>query len=284
MAEETRHKAPHDLHDRGFKELFQNQDAFLDLLQHFIADPWVWRVGQEAKPFQLSSNEFVTEDFAKLQSDIVYQLHFAEAQQNLDSEDFFVLLEFQSSVDSRMVVRLYHYIYEIQRQAFKSGKTRSEVPLVLPIVLYDGRERWTAPMHLHELTGQAIRPMISSGVEAIDLGYYFLDVKRYSINELLAMKSPVACVLVLDGANDWKDLHDRLNAAADILEALEEGRFSWVTTWIDHVIAPSLSSEHQSEVQAILNKAHPKVAREMVANLGRVFDEELEKKAKEGEL
>ena len=56
-----------------------------------------------------------------------------------------ILLEFQSTVDRRMALRMMDYTSTIWMRLGKEDLgPNGEYPLVLPIVIYNGERRWTA--------------------------------------------------------------------------------------------------------------------------------------------
>ena len=65
-----------------------------------------------------------------------------------------ILLEFQSTVDHRMALRMMDYTSTIwmrfEREDLGPG---GEYPLVLPVVIYNGEPRWTAATDVGDLLG-----------------------------------------------------------------------------------------------------------------------------------
>ena len=63
-----------------------------------------------------------------------------------------ILLEFQSTVDRRMALRMMEYTVAIwKRLAAEDLGPGGEYPFVLPIVVYNGERRWTAPTDVCDL-------------------------------------------------------------------------------------------------------------------------------------
>lgn len=65
----------------------------------------------------------------------------------------YLLLEFQSTVDPWMALRILVYTGLFYQDLIKSGEVRSgqKLPAVFPLVLYHGRSRWTAARDVSEL-------------------------------------------------------------------------------------------------------------------------------------
>ena len=65
-----------------------------------------------------------------------------------------ILLEFQSTVDRRMALRMTDYTTTIWMRLGKEDLgPRGEYPFVLPIVIYNGERRWTAATDIGDLFG-----------------------------------------------------------------------------------------------------------------------------------
>ncbi len=65
-----------------------------------------------------------------------------------------ILLEFQSTVDRRMALRMTDYTTTIWMQLGNEDLgPRGEYPFVLPIVIYNGERRWTAATDIGDLVG-----------------------------------------------------------------------------------------------------------------------------------
>ena len=79
-------------------------------------------------------------------SDLIYKL-------KRDQEDvyIYVLLEFQSTVQRFIGVRILNYITSLYLTMIQSGQVKEKLPPVFPILLYNGDPKWTAPETLAEL-------------------------------------------------------------------------------------------------------------------------------------
>ena len=69
-----------------------------------------------------------------------------------------ILLEFQSTVDRRMALRMTDYTTTIWMRLDKEDLgPRGEYPFVLPIVIYNKERRWTAATDIGDLFGPVAR-------------------------------------------------------------------------------------------------------------------------------
>ena len=92
----------HNVHDSGYKKLFSNHTIFRQLIETFVEEPWVKELDfSEAETLDKS---FVADHYKATESDLIYRI-------KLQGRDVYIylLLEFQSSVDRFMAVRVAYY-------------------------------------------------------------------------------------------------------------------------------------------------------------------------------
>jgi hypothetical protein len=131
--------------DHAYKRFFSNPRMVRDLLRGFITADWVTDLDLDS--LERVNGNYVTDDLRERSDDVVWRLRFRGRWLYL-----YLLLEFQSTVDRHMAVRILSYIgllYQdlIRTQVIDAG---SPLPPVLPVVLYNGERRWTAACSLEE--------------------------------------------------------------------------------------------------------------------------------------
>ena len=87
-----------NIHDKGYKDLYSNKEVFIDLLQKMVGAPR----SRDLKPehLKLINKLYIASDYEEKECDIVYSANI-----NNNEVIFYVLLEFQSTVDYRMPLR-----------------------------------------------------------------------------------------------------------------------------------------------------------------------------------
>ncbi|MEI7990389.1 MAG: Rpn family recombination-promoting nuclease/putative transposase [Chloroflexota bacterium] len=111
---------------------------------------------------------FVSDDLREREDDRIWRMRLKDR-----SEDkwlyVYILLEFQSTVDRFMVVRMLTYIGLLYQDLIKSRQVKEGdyLPPVLPLVLYNGRTPWKAPLDLEKLVAPAPGKLKEAGKSAL---------------------------------------------------------------------------------------------------------------------
>ena len=109
----------------------------------------------------------------------------------------YLLIEFQSSVDQYMALRMMVYGGLLYQDLVKRGEVLADgrLPPVLPIVLYNGSQRWSAVTDVFELI-----PPVPGLVEQFKprLKYLLIDENAWTDSELASLKNLVAAVFRIE--------------------------------------------------------------------------------------
>ncbi len=113
-----------------------------------VREPFVQEIGPD--DLFTVDKSFVSEEMITRESDIIYRVGRGE-------EDLyvFVLVEFQSTPDTTMPVRVLSYVMRLYEQLLVSRRSLP-LPAVLPIVLYNGFDPWRVPDRLEAVIEQRI--------------------------------------------------------------------------------------------------------------------------------
>ena len=97
------------------------------------------------------NKSFILQDFKNKEADLIYRA-------KLKDKDvfFYILMELQSKVDFQMPYRLLLYIIEVWREILRDIPLKEQkrkdfkLPAIIPIVLYNGINKWTAFLSFKE--------------------------------------------------------------------------------------------------------------------------------------
>jgi hypothetical protein len=192
-----------------------------------------------------------------------------------------ILLEFQSRLDPYMAVRLMTYIglffeYLIAEGLLpKSGK----LPLVIPVVVYNGIGPWGPPLELAELI-ERLDPSAEKYVP--QLLYRLIHEAKVPRELLEASESPVADLFRMEGSTAWEEviggfgpLLEHVGDDESLLRAFEE--------WIKNVIFPRLGlSSDEIPGRLSLKGAETMLAERIDEWNRKLAEENLQKGRQEG--
>lgn len=175
----------HNEHDIRYKKLFSNVKLVQQLLETFVDEPFVKELDFN-KAIRVEKS-FVTESFAEKESDIIYRLRYKGQEVYL-----YLLIEFQSTVDKFMSVRMLRYILELYDSVIRESP-KEKLPPVFPLMLYNGERKWTAPQQIADLIEQTIP------VQYIPhFSYFKLAENEFDREYLCSLKNAVAALFYVE--------------------------------------------------------------------------------------
>ena len=147
----------------------------------------------------------------------------------------YILLEFQSSVDRTMPIRLLHYAACFYSELLKQKVITpgQGLPPVFPVVLYNGSERWTAPLDIFEMITP--EPPDFLQIYQPHLRYYLIDEGRYTDKQLGLVQTPLSGVFSVENAGEsWETLQRAVDRIVAIIQAdpNKERIDKVITRWI----------------------------------------------------
>ncbi len=133
-------------HDTGYKLLFTHPRVVEDLLRGFVGEDWV--EGLDYTTLEKVSGSYISDDLRDREDDLIWRVRHQGSWLYI-----YLLLEFQSTVDPWMALRIMVYTGLLYQDLIKSGEIQAgdKLPSVFPLVLYNGRQRWTAAREIGEL-------------------------------------------------------------------------------------------------------------------------------------
>ena len=217
-------------HDTGYKALFSDPEMLASLLRDFVPESFI--ADLDFGTLERCSGSHVTDDLRERHDDMIWRVRWKG-----DTWCYlYVLLEFQSSVDHWMAVRVLAYTALLWQDLIRTGAIREgdRLPPVFPIVLYNGGRRWTARQDVAELLPDLSGPLAACQPRQ---RYFLLEESQVSEEHLYASAGIAALLLRLERAQKPEDLLPLLDALA---ERLQEPRYRRLrrafTVWIARVV------------------------------------------------
>ena len=263
-------KTIHDKHDRGYKFLLSSRRIFLQLLNTFVKQGWVEEIDE--KNMMLVNKSFILQDFKDKEADLVYKIKVKEQE-----VIFYVLFELQSSVDYQMPYRLLQYMMEIWREYLKDIDTNVaeskdfKLPVIVPMVLYNGANRWTACKSYKEY----LRNSDIFGEYAVDFKYILLNVNGYPDKELLELSNLISLVFLIDKTKDYEEMMATLKKMIEPLSKISPEEFLMFKHWLINIATSGMTKEQKKEVEEAVEDSEE--MENMRYNLERAITSEFEK-------
>lgn len=268
-------------HDAAHKFIYALREVVADLLRLVIPG---WVDGLDLTTLEDLSPEFFDDEHRKRTGDMVWRAPFREGRlANGERPYALVLLEFQSTVDRDMAKRMREYTDLLLERLVRNAVPEREggLPWVLPVVAYNGSERWTAPGEVSELaslpSAQAERDLALLQPQR----YRRLDAGARSPDDWPA-ENRVAATVRLQRSGSSRDLLARLREEMERFpgaenEAFRRALYAWAKALAadrtdDGLELPSFGEMERAEgvemttlLEANLNRWDAKVRAEYVA-------------------
>jgi predicted transposase/invertase (TIGR01784 family) len=216
-----------------------------DLLREIVGERWVERI-------DLGSGErvdasFVSPKHENRESDVIWKFR---RQDGGEPVFVYILLEFQSRPDPSMPVRLmgYESLFYQSLLASQPAPGWRKLPLVIPVVLYNGGEPWNVATDLGSLIGE-LDP--SAEIYRPQLRYRLVDEAAYPRENLAALTSPVADLFRIEKSRDWWEVRASVHRLRQSIPPAEASLRQAFETWLQKVILPRFGLS-QEEVSATL--------------------------------
>jgi hypothetical protein len=223
-------------HDSSYKQIFSHPRAVADLLRGFVHEDWVSRL--DFSSLEKLNASYITDDLRERVDDLVWRLRLTRTEGGADWVYVYLLMEFQSSPDRFMAVRMMSYLALLYLDLVKSGRVgvgRSSglLPAVFPIVIYNGEPRWRGPQRVEDLIEEipgalaAYRPRLK---------YFLLDEGRVPQAELVDAQNTAANIIALERISRLEDIQPIVRRLIDALKSPENVSLRrGLTVWLKRV-------------------------------------------------
>jgi hypothetical protein len=226
-------------HDNAYKLLLSFRRVMGDLLLAFVREDWILQVDLDT--LEKVNASYVSDRFAgnRLQdreSDLVWRVRWKGDGRWLY---IYLLLEFQSSNDSFMALRVMTYVALLQQDLVRQGALTpaGKIPPVLAIVLYNGLAAWTAAQDVADLVEN-----VPGGLERYSprLRYLLLDERRLAESDLASVRNVAAAVFRLEKEATLQGAEAMIDALLEWLRGPEQAELMRALgVWMSEVVLPA---------------------------------------------
>ena len=175
------------IHDKTFRKILDDKKEFTI----FINKIFNLEEKLEEKDIEKYNRKFVSVDYTNQESDVIYKLK---------NKEIFILVEHQTKIDKKMPIRILKYELEIIRSRMDENN-RLEFPIIIPIVLYTGKQRWNAKINYPSYNSELAR---YRGLKKVE--YNLIDINDYTIEDLYKENSILTKIMILEKSNKYIEI------------------------------------------------------------------------------
>lgn len=224
--------------DKAYRDLFSHYEIIQELIAEFIPPEIAQRLDLSA--LTLKAGQYITPLNKERIQDLVWSTQLLpETPDDAPQEIYlYLLLEFQTSDDKSMPLRMAFYTLSFYQHLIKHEKINLRVdklPLVFPIVLYNGDGKWRTPKSL-----AALYPTMPSFLKKyqVQQNYYLIDEQRLDNQHLKQSDTFLSSIFDIEQAEDIQAVELVLEALKQKLKSLpkEEAQrhTRFLTNWINN--------------------------------------------------
>lgn len=175
------------IHDKTFRKILDDKKEFTI----FINKIFNLEEKLEEKDIEKYNRKFVSVDYTNQESDVIYKLK---------NKEIFILVEHQTKIDKKMPIRILKYELEIIRSRMDENN-RLEFPIIIPIVLYTGKQRWNAKINYPSYNSELAR---YRGLKKVE--YNLVDINDYTIEDLYKENSILTKIMIFEKSNKYIEI------------------------------------------------------------------------------
>jgi len=198
-------------HDSGYHLLFSHPKMVADFLAGFVAEPWVDQL--DLTTLERVNAKFHADGLERRDGDVIWRVRRRDGGEAY----LYLVLEFQSSCDRWMALRVAVYVLLLYLQLIREGRTLPEglLPPVYPVVIYNGERPWSAHTDLRQLIGPG--PDGRPWPWRPRLRYHLLDQLRHQPGRLQGMDNLVAVLVLMEQCRTPEELQPLVAQAVVLL-------------------------------------------------------------------
>jgi predicted transposase/invertase (TIGR01784 family) len=244
------------------------------LIKSFVKEDFIADIS--LKDITLVDRSFVSDEFLNRESDIIYKVNLKDVSTSLRSDSMlkwsteayiYILLEFQSTVDKTIPVRMLLYINQFYDLLFRNSQ-KGLLPSVFPILLYTGQDNWTIPSNIRDLIDKRIPEKYIPSFE-----YYKIVEKDIPDEVLLRLHNLISAIIYLEKRKDEKNLREAINRIIELIKDESIIDIRMFTIWFKRMFRQKVDVEEYNKITDLT---------EVNNMLTAIADEIMEKGIKKG--
>ncbi|WP_341757026.1 MULTISPECIES: Rpn family recombination-promoting nuclease/putative transposase [unclassified Candidatus Tisiphia] len=229
-------------HDQLFKKIMGNEIAAQEFLEYYLPKDFQEKI--DLSKIKVEKESYIEESLRRKYSDIVYSVK----TKNDDTAFIYVLLDHQSTSDYWMALRLYKYALLLCE---RHKKNEDKLPLICPIIMYNGVEEYNVPKNLWDLftNPEQAKKLMTEDYQLVDL-QSMSDDEIVRKKHLGMMEYLMKHIHMRDMIKLWEQFLEKFKL--EILVDKENG-YIYLRSFLWYTDA-KLPEDRQSELEQLLTK------------------------------
>ena len=259
-------------HDGSYKNIFSYPQMVQQLLEGFVHQDWIADV--DFSSLEKTNSHYVSDDLRERCDDMVWKAHWRDTDVYI-----YLLLEFQSTHDYFMAVRITNYVSLLYQDLIKSKQVKKgdTLPLVLPIVLHRGDELWDCPENIQDLIVETHTELAQYKPS---MQYLLIDAASYEDNELEGVNNIVSTLFQLENSTEETAV-DLINGLYDWVKDDANDLERALKLWVEFVLSRKLEGT-QLQAAKTLGEVATMLAKNRIPWTQRWLEEGVEKGIEKG--
>lgn len=202
--QEEEYQHINNTHDKIFRKTLENKKDAIRIINNFM------NFESQIKEDEIEkyNSSYVSDELRNPEADIVYKVK---------NSNIFFLLEHQSKIDYSMGYRILKYEISIIDSVLieTKGKYKNKeyrYPIVIPIVLYTGTQKWNAEMDFRNMQ---LKWKKFRGIELAR--YNILDINELDNKELLKEENIISKLIILEKCKTHKEFLENVEKISNQL-------------------------------------------------------------------
>ncbi len=220
-------------HDKMFRKILSKKEEMASFINNFL------KIKEKIEPENLIQchTDFITNKYQEKHSDIIYKIK---------DKPIYFLVEHQSTVNKKMLERMCEYITQIMLK----GTIEERYPIVVPVVIYTGFQKWNAKTSLGQ---KQYNSKIYNGYK-IGLAYNLIAIQNYDFDTLLEKRSLFTSIVIIEKCKTEEEVEKQVNKVIENIKEEDKKEFTQI---IKYIVAPLIGQE---KAKIILEKIKEKEA------------------------
>lgn len=237
-------------HDKGYKKSLSKPAEFLHFLKKYVKADWMMQL-READLI-LCDKEMLEHDYEGKEADLIYRVNTPDGKQAF----IFILQELQSYVDYTMIFRILVYVVNTLVKYFmdvdkkEREKAGFRLPAMVPIVFYNGSDRWTAVTSMcdYQNSGEMFGDYI------LNLKYYLVDLAKLEEEYILSTNTVLDNIMYCDKFRKRMELVGAIRTAYGRVRGLGLQEREEFRNWVKYILL-SVCENKEAVAEEILSWA-----------------------------